>query len=197
MRLGFIKNNVQALGPGNRIAVWFAGCPRRCKGCVSPELQVSTPMQECDIIKRIRHENLCGITGLTVSGGEPFMQTEALLLLVEYFKDKGIDDILVFTGYTLAELRARNDAATTAALNAIAVLVDGEYEEDSDVGQRLAGSSNQVMHFLNDAYRAEYEEYCKQPRAVQTSLLNGVYYFVGLPPKGKAEQLRNSIRSKR
>ena len=121
------------------------------------------------------------------------MQTKALLELVRYFKDKGIDDILVYTGYGIDELRGRNDKTTDRVLDNIAVLIDGEYVEEKDTGHRLMGSDNQKMHFLNGAYRAEYEEYCRKGRCVQTSLSDGVYTLVGLPPRGSAELLRKRI----
>lgn len=121
------------------------------------------------------------------------MQTEALLELVLYFKDRGIDDILVYTGYKLEELKGRNDGVTNAVLANIAVLIDGEYVEERDTGHKLIGSDNQVMHFLNGDYRAEYEEYCREERSVQVSLANGAFTLVGLPPKGCAERLRKKM----
>ena len=101
---------VTTLGPGSRLVVWVNGCPRRCKGCVSPRLQASAPQNERDVIAFLRQFDLSDVDGVTVSGGEPFLQTEELLRMVRYLRGQGVEDILVYTGYTLGELRARYEA---------------------------------------------------------------------------------------
>jgi anaerobic ribonucleoside-triphosphate reductase activating protein len=62
---------------------------------------------------------------------------------------------MVFSGYTLAELHARAEAAPL--LGSIDLLVDGQYdrsrpEPPPPIGRRWLGSANQVMHYLTAAY---------------------------------------------
>ena len=45
---------VKTLGPGNRIGIWTAGCPRRCSGCISPELQHAEAYLQ---IQKYRYKN--------------------------------------------------------------------------------------------------------------------------------------------
>ncbi len=87
--------------------------------------------------------------GVTVSGGEPFQQPEALAALVRALRDAGVDSVLVFTGYTLDELDG-------ASLEGIDVLVAGRYDPTRAVdGVPLLSSDNQRLHLLTSRHGKE------------------------------------------
>lgn len=173
---------VTTLGPGNRMAVWVNGCPRSCKGCVSPLLQKSEPLNEREVnayFSRFAHD---GIDGVTVSGGEPFMQTEELEKLVDFMLSRGLEDILVYTGYTLEELRSRDDGYTERVLGKIAVLIDGPYVAEEDTGKgNLKGSDNQRIIVFKDKFKAAYDAYYREERAMQIFNFGNIELAVGIP----------------
>lgn len=182
MRIERAVNYITALGPGKRLCVWVNGCSRGCKGCVSERLQKVDESTEVEIEEYFFGYNLTAIDGVTVSGGEPFEQTEELKRLLAYFRRKGIKDILVYTGYTLKELTARKDEATNAALKNISVLVDGRYIEALNFGtDNLKGSENQTVHYLDESVKERYEAYRKETRTMQEMQLANVQLAVGIP----------------
>ena len=89
MKIARMLAPVHALGPGRRVALWTQGCRRRCRGCISPELrppgreEVPEPLL-ASIIRETADREDCG--GLTVSGGDPFDQPEALLRLLRLLR---------------------------------------------------------------------------------------------------------------
>lgn len=90
---------VKTLGPGNRIGIWTAGCPRRCSGCISPELQRAEAGREmtAEEILRLLAAITDPVDGITISGGEPFARPEPLSRLMRALA-KRWEDILIFTG---------------------------------------------------------------------------------------------------
>lgn len=128
---------VKTLGPGSRIGLWLCGCPHKCKGCSNPELW------ERQEKYRISAENLLklvhsisrnnSVDGFTITGGDPMEQAEELSQLLPDLK-KISPDILVYTGYTLSELREKKSAFIDHVLDNIAVLIDGRYVEDRNNG---------------------------------------------------------------
>lgn len=170
---------VTSLGFGNRLGVWFQGCPRRCKGCMSPEMQPfsQSPVAMEDVLSRIPGD--IRPDGMTVSGGEPFEQSAALRLLVDWFAKNHTGDILVYTGYTLEALHARNDADTDWVLSRIAALADGEYEQRDDPGKGLVGSSNQRLHVFS--YHDRYLDFTRCARRMQCVDERGQLFLIGLP----------------
>ena len=64
--------------------------------------------------------------------------------------------VLCFTGYTIEELRAKNDVAVNLFLSNIDLLIDGGFEQDKyDLSRPWVGSSNQRYIFLTDFYSQE------------------------------------------
>ncbi len=185
---------VTTLGPGSRMAVWVNGCPRRCKGCVSPLLQRPEPRNERDIDEYFSRFDYASIDGVTISGGEPFMQTEELARLVRFLKKRGVEDILVYTGYTIEELRARGDEYTDYVLSAIAVLIDGPYveEKNTDIGN-LMGSDNQRVIFLSDKFKRPYADYADDKRSMQIFGLGNIELAVGIPDKEFVKNFKKAI----
>lgn len=186
MQIERIIAGVTTLGPGKRICVWVNGCKRSCKGCVSPELRDFRPENECDVVALFKKFNPDRNTGVTISGGEPFEQTGELLKLVTYLRGCGVEDILVYTGYTLEELRVREGKreATCRILDNIGVLIDGPYidELNFDVGN-LRGSENQRIVFLNPKLKEKYESYASAERKMQEFFLFPHIVGVGIPTK--------------
>ena len=175
---------VTALGPGNRLAIWVNGCKRRCKGCVSPELQAFNPNNEREIADFFEGFSFDEIDGITISGGEPFEQVSELRKLVDYSRQSGCDDILIYTGYTYDELKSREDEDINYILSKISVLIDGEYiEEQDDDKSALRGSTNQRIIFLNTKYKKKYEAYSENGRMQQILDLGFYVLGVGIPNK--------------
>lgn len=185
MRIGRIIAPVHSLGPGERICVWVQGCSRACDGCISPELQFKD-MPEADnqlLIDLIcRSATLNGCDGLTISGGEPFEQSESLLELLRGVRAT-FQDILVFTGFMLEQLQGgKVSSAAANCLELIDVLVDGPYIKERNLpGCVLRGSDNQRIHFLQPAAKAVYEPYLKQGRTLESFVHNGTVIIVGIP----------------
>jgi len=94
--------------------------------------------------------------GITITGGEPFEQSKELSSLCEWLSDKVSKDILVYTGYTLQQLKDKCDKDVNRFLSQIAALVDGEYIEELNRGNRIKGSENQKLYVLRQQYRDGY-----------------------------------------
>lgn len=148
-----IIEKTQSEGPGKRFCIWVQGCARHCRGCFATDTWDFAPNQIYeikDIIHMIKNQN--EIEGVTILGGEPFAQAEALSKLVLEIRKLGLT-ILLFTGYKYCDIEASENADWHKILGNIDVLIDGEYIEDLrcfDVP--LIGSSNQNIWFLTSKY---------------------------------------------
>jgi anaerobic ribonucleoside-triphosphate reductase activating protein len=152
LRTARVIAETEAEGPGRRFAVWLQGCPLRCPGCCNPEMlrEEGGVWREVDSLARELEE--ADVEGLTLLGGEPFAQAPAAAALARAARRQG-RSVMVFSGFTLAELRARPDAGEL--LEACDLLVDGPYlraRPEPAGGRRWIGSANQVMHFFGDRY---------------------------------------------
>lgn len=182
MYLDRILFPVTALGPGNRLCLWVAGCSRRCKGCANPELwqqhphQKISPSRLADCVDKLKKQD---IEGITISGGEPFEQAQELARFLELFLGESPRDVLVFTGYRLEELQM--DQKYHALLEKTDVLIDGAYiEEQNDNKTPLRGSLNQRIHFLNPAVQKKYETYMESGRQIQNFVYDYKTVSVGI-----------------
>lgn len=161
MKIARLLYPVKNLGPGNRIGIWFSGCDKRCKGCANPELWEAEGIGDisCETvlmaIERLRSDKYPTIDGVTISGGEPFLQPDSLRALIKIFIKENIKDILVYSGYQREEL----ETEYKDILDDIAVLVDGEYIQEKNDGHPLRGSNNQRIHYLKQECRDAYEKY--------------------------------------
>lgn len=162
MNIARILYPVKVLGPGNRIGIWVSGCPRRCHGCINPELWEQRPEFEITIdrlravISGIALEHQ--VDGFTISGGEPMAQPEDLDALVRNLIMVS-KDILVYSGFKYDELKEQGSENIQSILDSIAVLIDGQYVEELNNDVILRGSENQNIIILNDQFRAKYENY--------------------------------------
>lgn len=152
----------RANGPGARFVLWFQGCSLGCPGCFNPATHA--PMSSGDAgtrhtVAQVVADILAqgqAIEGVTLSGGEPLEQPEAALALVRAIRAQSQLSILVFSGYTIEEIRARPRGADILA--SIDVLVDGRYRASERLGHKLRGSKNQRIHLLTDRYDLDQVE---------------------------------------
>lgn len=191
---------VHTLGPGERVGLWLTGCPRRCPGCISPELWTQSEADAVDVsiirdtlmhIEKARDTPL----RLTVSGGEPLLQARTLLVLFEKLQQETPIEVLLFTGYTRAEIE-RGAAGIEAAklLHQIDVLIDGPFVEALNDGLPMRGSSNQTIHYLSSTVNPlEWDAYLRQGRRVEANVLASEHViFIGIPP-AKSEKTKALI----
>ena len=184
---------VRTLGPGCRIGLWMSGCHRGCPGCSNPELWEQREDQRIDVqqlsmlLHRIARQH--PVDGLTVTGGEPFEQCEELSVLLHAVADI-TEDILIYSGCTLAELKARHSAAVDAILGSAAVLIDSPYVQALNTGLPLRGSANQQIHVLRGTMQDRYAAYLREPcHGVQNFMLGGSIVSVGIHRPGYTEEL--------
>ncbi len=148
------RHGSHVLGPGRRYIIWTQGCRRRCPGCLTPESWRLDGGVESDI------DALCGdiigrpfIDGLTISGGEPFLQAEGLArLLDQVHRGRPEMTVIIYTGYQKEELETV--PFSKDLLSHVDVLIDGQYMKSLDDGLGIRGSSNQriipISHRLDD-----------------------------------------------
>ena len=129
-------------GPGIRYTIFTQGCPFHCKGCHNPQSQ---PLKGgMDVKLKIFYDEIKQnplVTGVTFSGGEPFIQAGALSLLAKVLKREGYS-VWSYSGYTYDKLE--RDDKFCSLLEQIDVLVDGPYVQSKhsmDIDFR--GSTNQ------------------------------------------------------
>ena len=83
-----IIETTQSEGPGKRFCVWVQGCSHHCKGCFAQDtwdfFSGNRILVE-DMLQTIKKE-VSDIEGITVLGGEPFDQPQALLELLTSVK---------------------------------------------------------------------------------------------------------------
>lgn len=109
--IGYVSS-VQSLGavdgPGVRYVLFMQGCPLRCKCCHNPEtweLGKGTAYTVDDVMQKLsRYVSYFGEKGgVTLSGGEPLLQTEFATELFSRCKSEGISTCLDTSGCILDE----------------------------------------------------------------------------------------------
>lgn len=139
-------------GPGVRFTVFTQGCPHRCPGCHNPSthLSVGGSYFRTDEVMAI-YRRYPASRGMTLSGGEPFEQAEALAELACQVREDG-GDIIVYTGYRWEVLKqkAKEDSAVAALLEACDLLIDGRFMLAlKTLEAPFVGSSNQRLIALS------------------------------------------------
>lgn len=126
-------------GQGIRMVIWSQGCKMACPGCHNPETHNPCGGKEFDI-EELKNE----ITkyakyhqGITLSGGDPFLQPEANKELADHAHSLGLD-VWAYCGKTYEQLQ------DNVLLSSCDVLIDGPFvKELRDVTLAFRGSSNQ------------------------------------------------------
>lgn len=133
-------------GPGIRFVIFTQGCPHGCKGCHNPQTHDFNSGKDVnidEIVNKIKEDPL--LKGVTLSGGEPFMQAGKLAKLIDKLSDTKLD-IITYTGFKYEEIikNANDENKFYELLDRTDILIDGKFEEDKkDENLMYRGSSNQ------------------------------------------------------
>lgn len=197
VRLNLVHFPVTALGPLDRALVVLQGCARGCPGCMARHTWRrgdGANVTVAELLAKLSEFAKSGATRLTVTGGEPFEQPEALRELLEGARALGYTDRLVYTGFTLEEL-SRDLPEPLAGCDA---LVDGPYLRDEPAQEPWRGSANQRLHLLSrdPELAALYDRFrSSRParRELQIVERNGAVHLVGIPAPGDAERILDEL----
>lgn len=142
VRIAGVKKHSFVDGPGVRYVIFFQGCPHECEGCHNPDTHDpmgGTSILTDEILDEILKDKY--IDGVTLSGGDPFFQPNALRVITRQLAKKCVNT-WVYTGFTFEQLQA---LGCEDILEQIDVLVDGRFEQDKAGEAYLRGSTNQRL----------------------------------------------------
>ncbi len=135
-------------GPGLRYALFVQGCSHHCEGCHNAKswpAEGGTEMTLGEVLAQIHGNGL--VRSVTLSGGEPFEQPEALAVLAAQLKGEDYN-LWSYSGYTFEQLQEMAVArpAVRELLAQLDVLVDGPFLKDQkSLGLLYRGSANQRL----------------------------------------------------
>lgn len=129
-------------GPGVRTVIFLQGCTRRCQGCHNPSTW-DVDGGYCLEEERLVHELLerSPTKRVTISGGEPLLQVDAVEKLAGLLKAEGYD-VALYTSFARREVRP-------SILEKVDYIKTGEYIQALRTTVRpYVGSENQVFETL-------------------------------------------------
>ncbi|WP_443635708.1 anaerobic ribonucleoside-triphosphate reductase activating protein [Anaerotignum faecicola] len=133
-------------GPGLRLTIFTQGCLHHCPGCHNPQThdpEGGSWADTEDILAAAAENPL--LDGITLSGGDPFLQPVPCLALAEGAHKIGLN-VWTYTGYTWEALLEENDTEKLALLKETDVLVDGPFLlAERSLELQFCGSRNQRL----------------------------------------------------
>lgn len=190
IRLYDTQDGVTKLGPGIRFVIWTQGCLRRCPGCMTPDSQPLDTGYSMDIPSLAKIIIKSGRSGLTISGGEPFLQAKAVLELVSLIRKERDIGVIIYTGYTIDEIKESADCAFHQLLSVCDLLIDGEYIDELNDGKNLRGSLNQKVIAITNRYIEYVSQYGSKPAEVEFFFQEDKISMVGIPTHDMLERFK-------
>ncbi len=148
-------NKSRANGPGTRAVIWLQGCPFDCPGCFNPKLRDFRGGEEIPVDELIKWVmTLKCLDGISLSGGEPTEQIQALNVFLSAVKEKTDLSVLLFSGRTEKEIFKLPGGRELMAM--IDVLIEGPYNRElANPPGIWPSSSNQKIRILTDRYNRD------------------------------------------
>jgi anaerobic ribonucleoside-triphosphate reductase activating protein len=187
----------RANGPGVRAVIWVQGCTIGCKGCYSgfthPHKKVNL-MSPAELATWVA--NIGGIEGITLSGGEPFEQAEAVAELLNCIKTIRPDlSIFLFSGYEYEFLTQSTNPNIKQIMTQIDILSSGPFiSELYDEYLLWKGSSNQELAYISERYDRSNEYRWIKTSPIEEINMNATSLeYTGF--KGKGGDLYKHLRN--
>lgn len=153
--VAYIKLCTNLEGPYKRLCIWFQGCNIHCKGCCNQALlplipkHIITLEKLLDVIKEAKRD--FDIEGITLTGGEPTLQT-GLVILNKEVRKLGLG-IIMFTGHYKEELPKN-------LVSSVDLLLEGPYDFTKPENNRLLiGSLNKKITPISNRYTNDLDYY--------------------------------------
>lgn len=192
-----VQEHCEVLGPGRRFVLWVQGCPFSCPGCIASSMR-SLDGGKLVSVSKLAEQILSteGIEGITISGGEPFLQARELAELLKLIKNKKALGVIVYSGFTYEKLQEMicDFPEIEEFLSMIDLLIDGPYVEAKNMNYGMKGSANQRTILLTDRYKDCLELYNdpKSGRKSEIYQAEDHTFMAGVPSK-KMEQFWKKI----
>lgn len=196
-----LHHPVTSLGYGTRAGIWFQGCTIMCHGCVSRD---TWPARESALTTvELVLDWLAGrgeIDGVTISGGEPTDQPEALRALLRGIAALSAGrgtrmDVLLYSGRTTDVI----DRTLPWLRGAVDALVTGPYVEELAGVEALRGSANQEVVATSELGVERYgtdaidPRYAPQRAQMDVEVDGDSIWLVGIPRPGDMPRLREKL----
>ena len=168
-------------GEGMRAVLWTQGCPHHCEGCHNPMTHDFKGgfLTDTEELKQELKDNLKYQDGLTLSGGDPFMQAKAVCEIAEYAKSLN-KNVWAYTGFTFEQLMdiSKTKPEILELLSNVDVLVDGRFVQSlKSLDLYYMGSRNQRV--------IDVQKSLKENRVVLIEKYNLTKTYEVEPSKGK------------
>ncbi len=190
---------IHGLGYGKRIGIWFQGCSIRCAGCINRD---TWPAQAgfgttVESLYRSLGAWLDLADGLTISGGEPFDQAEAVSELVDMVRERLVGDILVYSGYSYDRLLLDYPEL----VEKLDVLITEPYNPQAGQSLFLRGSDNQRVFLLSPLARQRYPldidtRRWEGDRKMDIVVDGDNVWLAGIPKPGDMGRLRTELQER-
>ena len=199
MLLSRLHYPVQNLGYGIRAGIWFQGCTVYCRGCISRDTW------SFDEAHRRSIRDVCAwlddldppIDGITISGGEPTDQRDALRALLDALAERNeTTDVLLYSGRS-AEVLQRDCPWLWTRVD---VLISDPFDAAQMTDCALRGSANQRVHLLTDLARRRYpadcfeEMYSPQRHQMAINVDDSTIWMVGIPKAGDLAEVERGLK---
>ena len=147
MRIAGIMRESVVDGPGVRFVVFAQGCQHHCAGCHNPDTWDPAKGESWSVreLFKIIRRSPDHVKGLSLSGGEPFLQAGEMADLASLARKRGLS-VVTYTGYLYEDLMetAEYDPDIARLLAETDILIDGPYVAAfKDISLRFRGSANQ------------------------------------------------------
>ena len=190
---------VTTLGPGRRLGIWFQGCSIGCAGCISRDTWATsegtgTSVQDLANHGLDRIEKL-SLSGVTISGGEPFEQPEALLELLRSFRTAdftNLIDVLCYSGLPLKRIKSH----FSEHLKLIDALIPEPFVDKRSETAHWRGSANQPIILLSDLARERFNRAPQGTGGMQVVVDEQRVWLIGVPRGGDMDRLHRGVAAK-
>lgn len=201
MLLSRLHYPVRNLGYGVRVGIWFQGCTVYCRGCLSRDTWTFDEARRIEISSVLNWlERLDGdVEGITISGGEPTDQPDALRSLLDALAPRRSEtDILLFSGRTSEQL----ERDLPWLWERVDLLISDPFAADLSEDCALRGSTNQRVHRLSPLGEQRYpersfeERYKAQRQQISITVDDRSVWMVGIPRPGDLQRVHQGLNDR-
>lgn len=134
-------------GPGIRFVIFMQGCPMRCLYCHNPDTWNLSGGKEYTadelIFEYKKNKQFYSRGGITVTGGEPLLQTDFLIELFRLAKNEGIHTCIDTSGITYSENNKKYSEKLDRLLGLTDLVLLDIKHIDTENHKKLTGHKNE------------------------------------------------------